>query len=89
MKFIGYFISQRKFRVSVEGEISAPRVMQAGLSQGSVLSPTLVNMYTNDAPQTLGVHLALFADDTSLYVTDRKQWFVVRKLQCGLSSMET
>jgi hypothetical protein len=49
----------------------------------------LFNMYTNDALQTPGVYLALFADDTCLYATDRKEGFVVRKLQRGLSSMET
>jgi retron-type reverse transcriptase len=65
IKLISSFLSQRKFRVSVEGEMSTPRVMQAGVPQGSVLSPTLFNMYINDAPQTKGVHLALFADDTS------------------------
>jgi hypothetical protein len=32
---------------------------------------------------------ALFADDTCPYATDRKEGFVVRKLQPGLSSMET
>jgi hypothetical protein len=36
-------------------------------------------------PQTHGVHLALFADDTCLYATDRKEGFVVRKLQRGLN----
>jgi hypothetical protein len=39
-------------------------------------------------PQTPGAYLALFADDTCLYATDRKEGFVVRKLQRGLSSME-
>jgi retron-type reverse transcriptase len=39
------FLSQRKFRVSVEGEMSTPREMQAGVPQGSVLSPTLFNLY--------------------------------------------
>jgi hypothetical protein len=63
--------------------------MQAGVPQGSVLSPTLFNMYINGAPQTRDVHLALFADDTCLYATDRKEGFIVRKLQRGLSSMET
>jgi hypothetical protein len=57
--------------------------------QGSVLSPTLYNMYINNAPQTSGVYVALFADDTCLSATDRKEGFVVRKLQCGLNSMET
>jgi hypothetical protein len=46
-------------------------------------------MYINDAPQTLGVYPALFAEDTSLYATDRKEGFVARKFQRGLSSMET
>jgi hypothetical protein len=46
-------------------------------------------MYINDVPQTPDVYLALFADDTCLHATDRKGDFVVRKLQRGLSSMET
>jgi hypothetical protein len=37
-------------------------------------------MYINDAPQTPAVHLALFADDTCLYATDRKEGFVVKKI---------
>jgi hypothetical protein len=69
--------------------MSTPREMQAGMPQGSVLFPTLYNLYINDALQTPGVYLALFADDTCLFVTERKEGFVVRKLQRGLSSTET
>jgi hypothetical protein len=78
---LGSFLSQRKFRVSVEGEMSTPREMQAGVPQCSVLSLTLFNMYKNVAPQTRGVHLTLFADDTCLYATDRREGFILRKLQ--------
>ncbi|PNF28984.1 hypothetical protein B7P43_G15105 [Cryptotermes secundus] len=88
-KLIGSFLSQRKFRVSVEGEMSTPREMQSGVPQGLVLSHTLFSLYINDAPQTHGVHLAPFADDTCPYTTDGKEGFIVRKLQRGLSSMET
>jgi hypothetical protein len=42
----------------------------------------------HDPPQTQGVHLALFADDSCLYATDRKEGFILRKLQRGLSSIE-
>jgi hypothetical protein len=91
IKLVGSFLSQQKFSVSVEGEMSTPREMQAGVPQGSVLPPSLFIMYKIDAPppKTHGMHLALFAGDTRLYVTDRKDDFVVRKLHCGLSSMET
>jgi hypothetical protein len=69
--------------------MSTPRKMRAVVPQGSVLPPTLYNMYINDAPQTPGVYIALIADDTCMYATDRKKHFVVRKFQRGLSSMET
>jgi hypothetical protein len=87
IKRIGSFLSQRKFRVSVEGEMSMPRSMQSGVPQGSVLSPTFYNLYINDTSQTPGVNLALFADDTCLYATDRKEGYVLRKFQRGLDSM--
>jgi hypothetical protein len=89
IKLISSFLSERKFSVSVEGEISTPNLMQAGVHQVSVLSPTLYNMYRNDAPQTPGVFVALFAEDTRLYATDRKKGSIVRKLQRCLSSTET
>jgi hypothetical protein len=89
-KLISSFLSQQKFRVSVEGEMFTSREMKAGVSQGFALSPTLYNLYINDTPppfQTIGVNLALFADDTSLYATERKEGYVLRKLQRGQISM--
>jgi hypothetical protein len=61
--------------------------MKEGVPQGFILSPTLFNMYINDTPQTTGVHLALFADDTCLYATEREEGYVLRKLQRGINSM--
>jgi hypothetical protein len=86
-KLIDSFLLQRKFRVSVEGEISMPRCMKAGMLQGSVLSPTLYNPYINDNPQIMGVNLTLFADDTCLHATEHKEGYVLRKLQRVLNSM--
>jgi hypothetical protein len=53
IKLVSSFLSQRKRSVSVEGEMSVPREIQAGVPQGSVLSPTMCNMYINDATKTL------------------------------------
>jgi hypothetical protein len=73
IKFISSFKSQRKLRVSVEGEMSMPRDIQAGVPQYFVLSPTLYSIYVNDTPQTPGVCLGFFADDTCIYATDGKE----------------
>jgi hypothetical protein len=63
--------------------------MEAGVTQFSVRSSTLYNLHINDTPQAIGVHLALFADDTCLYATDRKEGYIVRKLQRGLDTLVT
>jgi hypothetical protein len=68
--------------------MSTPREIQAGVPQRSFLSPIIYNLYINDAPQTPGTQLALFADDTCIYATDRKIGFTISKLQPGLMSME-
>jgi hypothetical protein len=57
--------------------------------QGSVLSPILYSMYINDTHQTPGVYLALFVDDTCIYALDRKEGYVLRKLQRGSNSIDT
>jgi hypothetical protein len=61
--------------------------MQAGVPQGSVLSPTLFNMYINNTPKTIGVYLALFADDKCLYATECKEGYALRKFQHVFNSM--
>jgi hypothetical protein len=49
-KLISSFLSHRKFRVSVEGEMSTIRYMEVRVPHGSVLSPTLNNLYLSDFP---------------------------------------
>jgi hypothetical protein len=89
IKLNSSFLSQRKFRVSVEGEMSTPRDIQAGVPQVSVLFLTLYSLYINDTPQTPDICLNLFADDICIYATDRKEGYALRKLQRGLSAIET
>jgi hypothetical protein len=51
IKLINFFLSQRKFSVSVNGEMSTPKKNASRGAQASVLSPTMYNMYINNAPQ--------------------------------------
>jgi len=55
--------------------------------QGTVLAPTLSRLHINDISQTPGVYLALFAGDTCIYTTDRKEGYVLREIQRGLILM--
>jgi hypothetical protein len=80
IKRINSFLSQRNFRVSVEGEISTPRDMQALVPQSSVLSPTLYSLYINDTLQTLAVYLGIFAEDTCIHETNRKRGLCSQKV---------
>jgi hypothetical protein len=45
-------------------------------------------LYICDIPQTPGLHLALFADDTCICATERKEGHVLRKLKRSLAAME-
>jgi hypothetical protein len=79
IKLVSSSLSQRKFRVSVEGEMPAPKEMQSEMPQGSVLSLS----------QTPGVYLGLSADDTCVNPTDCREGYVLRNRQCSLNSIAT
>jgi hypothetical protein len=87
IKLIDSFLTDRKFKVLVEGEFPALRKIAAVVLQGSVLAPILYSLYIKDAPAAPGTHLALFADDTRIYATEKHERHVLYKLQRGLTAV--
>jgi hypothetical protein len=87
VKLIASFLTNSKFKVSVEGELSSPRKVVAGMPQGSVLAPVLYSLYINDAPTAPGTHLAPSVDDTCIYATEKHERCVFNTLQRGLTAM--
>ena len=76
---IGSFLSGRSLRVVINGQSSQAHLINAGVTQGSILGPTLFLLYINDLPKHIINSLVdIYADDTTVYknistdVDDRK-----------------
>jgi hypothetical protein len=86
VKLIASVLTSRNFKVSVEGELLSPKKVTAGVPQVSVLAPVLYILYISDTPAAPGTPLALFADDTCIYSTERHERRVFNKLQRGFTA---
>ena len=65
------FLTLRKQRVVLNGQLSLWSNIESGVPQGSILGPLLFLIYINDLSEGLTTNAKLFADDVSLfYVVD-------------------
>jgi hypothetical protein len=71
IKLIDSFLTDRKFKFSLEGEFSVPRKIMASLPQGSVLAPVLYSLYINDAPRGTW-NSSCFVRERTLYLRGRE-----------------
>ena len=71
LKWLTSYLTDRTFRVGVQGILSSQRQLKVGVPQGSVLGPILFNMYTTPLLDIFikhGVAVHFYADDTQFWV---------------------
>lgn len=78
IKITESFLSRRTFNTKIENSISRQPERSA---QGSCLSPTLFNIYTNDMPSQANAYISLFADDTMFSCTNKNSHIAIIQLQ--------
>jgi len=82
------YLTHRSFQVNLNNSISNQFTINAGVPQGSDLSPLLYLIYTADIPTTSCTILNTFADDTCILATDSDPTITSFKLQHHLNLLE-
>ena len=74
------FLKERDFEVHIGDAKSGRHSIPFGVPQGSVLSPTLYNVFVHDIPSPQHSKIVLFADDTVIFLAGRFMKRLVRRL---------
>jgi hypothetical protein len=79
------------FSLVLAATVAMQRVIHAASNTKGLFSIGFESRLCNESlfEATPGVYLGLFVDDTWIYATDRKDSYVLRKLQRSLSAIET
>jgi hypothetical protein len=86
---INTFLCNRRYCVELEGKVSRWRIQQNGLPRGSVLAPTLFNIYYNDQLILIqaGIKHFIYADDIALAAQGDKFYDIESTLEESLRVM--
>lgn len=83
------YLSCRSFTVHIGNSSSRPKLVLAGVPQGSILGPQLFILYINDIPIQTRTTLACFADDTASLTSSKDTDLVISRLQLSLDLLSS
>ena len=79
-RWLEMFLTQRKMKVVIDGDVSKEATVDSGVPQGTVLGPLLFLCHINDLPDSVRSSVRLFADDCLLHRNIRtKQDHTIRQ----------
>jgi hypothetical protein len=82
LRWIKNFITDRISYVKINDTVSIPFTPAAGVPQGSVISPLLFTLFTQDIPlPPTNVFLATYADDVSIWSSHRSKLTSFQRIQ--------
>ncbi|GBP79734.1 Probable RNA-directed DNA polymerase from transposon BS [Eumeta japonica] len=83
-----HYLTNRHFMLKHKNTHSSRRLIRAGVPKGSTLPPFLYSAYTNDIRRpSAGVQLALFTDDTALYLRGQIERSIFPHLQKAIDEL--
>jgi retron-type reverse transcriptase len=88
VKLLNSFLEDRKFHAKIGNVLSTVREIEAGVPQGSVLSPTLYAIFTADIPKPDETKIALYADDTAILTRSESPELISGQLRRAVESLE-
>lgn len=88
INIINSYLNDRHYVVRVKNTYSTKRNILSGVPQGSILGPTLFNIFMNDIPQTLFILLCMFADDTAILCQGRSINMILAQLKTYIKRLE-
>ncbi|GFW54569.1 RNA-directed DNA polymerase from mobile element jockey [Trichonephila clavipes] len=88
IKLISSYLSERNFSVRINDIYSSHRPTEAGVTQGTLISPLLFNIYVNENPKHDNTILCMFADDTAILATHTEPKLIARALNRHILDLE-
>ena len=89
VSWVRSYLSNRKQRVLANDTYSDYLTIKQGVPQGSVLGPLFYIIYANDLCKVLkNCNMAMYADDTVLYTSNRSFMASVTKMQADINVLE-
>jgi len=78
----------RCFKVKINDTTSQIKIINAGVPQGSKISPLLFNLYVSDFPTLINTEIALYADDSTIYSSSTDVETVTKNIQDHLNDIQ-